>query len=118
MKAICDGESNIMLGLELVESKEDMSSLDFQRMYGAGTAATLRLTTPWMGSKRVVVADSAFSSVKTLEALHKERGLYFMGMVKTAYKKYPKQFFAQWYADGWDPNPRREAGSHCIMQVI
>jgi hypothetical protein len=117
MKALCDGASGIMIGLELVECKEDMKNKDLQSAYGAGTAVCLRLTKPWAGSKRILIADSAFSSVKTLEALHDKRGLYFMGMVKTAHKRYPKDFFSRWYNDGWDPNPRRDPGSFKVMHL-
>ncbi|ETN00434.1 hypothetical protein PPTG_24270 [Phytophthora nicotianae INRA-310] len=57
--------------------------------FGEGTAVVLRLAQPYAGSGRTVVADSAFSSVKTLVQLNSMMGLYFMGMVKTATKEYP-----------------------------
>ena len=37
------------------------------------------------------MADSAFASVKSAVAL-KQRGLFFMGLVKTAHRKFPKQW--------------------------
>lgn len=40
----------------------------------------------------MVIADSAFASVKSAVALRKELGLYFMGMVKTAHRQFPKTY--------------------------
>ena len=44
-------------------------------MHGSGTSSLLRLTRYWNGFDRMVVADSAFASLKTAEALHKHCGL-------------------------------------------
>ena len=68
---------------------------DYAQLYGEGTAVTLRLTQEYYGTGRVVHADSPFSSVKTLLALQ-ERGLHFMGMVKTAHKEYPLAYLKSW----------------------
>lgn len=87
-KTISDVVSGIMIGLEVNEGKEAMQQKEWQHQLGAGTATTLRLTRPWHGSGRIVVGDSWFGSVKTAFELH-QRGLFFMGMVKTATKKYP-----------------------------
>ena len=40
--------------------------------------------------RRIVVGDSAFASVKTAHELRK-RGLHFIGIVKTATKRFPKE---------------------------
>lgn len=54
----------------------------------AGRATTLRLTEPWRGTGRIVVADSWFASVKTVLELEK-RGVSFIGILKTATKQFP-----------------------------
>eukprot|EP00731_Ephydatia_muelleri_P015896 Em0009g320a len=64
------GETKIMLQLEIQEGKVPMQE---KKEY-------------WSGSDRMVVADSAFASLKTAEALHKHGGLCFIGLVKTAHK--------------------------------
>jgi hypothetical protein len=71
-----------------------MADREFQREEGAGTGMVLRLTRPWWMTGRVVLADSAFASVKTAVSLL-ERGLYFLGIVKTEHKEFPKKYFAQ-----------------------
>ena len=44
-----------------------------------------------LGTGRIVVGDSWFGSVKTCIQLLKLNGLYFIGLVKTAHKGYPKE---------------------------
>ena len=56
----------------------------------AGTAQTLRLSEFWHGSQRIVVGDSAFSSVTTAIECQK-KGLFYSGIVKTASKEFPKE---------------------------
>ena len=84
MKALCDGNSGILLRLDIMEGKQRQASKEFHGEFGEGTAVILRLTKDYFGTNRTVHADSAFSSVKTAEALQK-RGLHFMGIVKTAH---------------------------------
>jgi hypothetical protein len=99
MKDICDVMSGIMLRLELCEGKEVMREKPFQSEFGAGTASLLRLTQPWWGSGRVVCADSAFASVRSAVQLHK-KGLYFLGLVKTASRCFPKEFLENYPLQG------------------
>ena len=88
VKAVSDATSNIMLHIELNEGKSAMASKRWQKEFGAGTATTLRLTSPWHGSGRIVYGDSWFGSVKTaIKLLH--FGLFFIGVVKTAHTGYP-----------------------------
>lgn len=87
-KTIADSQTNIMIGLELNEGKNDMSNKKWQRQFDAGTATTLRLTEPWHGSGRIVVGGSWFSSVKTAVELSK-CGLFYIGMLKTAHWNFP-----------------------------
>ena len=65
MKALADGESNIMLRLDIMEGKNRQSKKPFADVGSEGTAITLRLSQPYFGSGRVIHADSAFSSVRT-----------------------------------------------------
>ena len=76
-----------------------MRTKEFSADYNAGTAILLRLTKPFAGTGRSVVADSAFSSVQTLKALTILFGLWFMGMVKTAHALFPKEFFEDCFSD-------------------
>ena len=55
---------------------------------GATTSTTFRLIKPWHGRARIVTGDSWFASVKTVVQLRKH-GLYFLGRVKPAHRKYP-----------------------------
>jgi len=88
VKTLADSCSQIMLRMELHEGQEVMSTKPHQKELGAGTGTLLRLTEPWYGSGRVVVGDSWFGSVKATDQLF-ERGLHFIGMVKTATRNYP-----------------------------
>ena len=69
MKALCDGNSGILLRLDIMEGKQRQASKEFHGEFGEGTAVTLRLTKDYFGTNRTIHADSAFSSVKTAEAL-------------------------------------------------
>lgn len=86
IKDLSDGRSNIVLNMELYEGKEEMQLKEHVHKYGATCATTLRLTAPYYGTGRVVLADSWFGSVKTAIAL-KERGLFSVLLVKTAHKR-------------------------------
>eukprot|EP00731_Ephydatia_muelleri_P001696 Em0001g1696a len=91
LKAVCDCMSSIMMQLEICEGALHQSQKKYEDQYGSGTAVTLRMTSSWHGKAHIVVGDSAFSSVATAAAL-KQNGTYFVGIVKTASKMYPKQF--------------------------
>ena len=91
LKDMCDGESGIMLYLEIMEGKQEMESKEFcSGGNKAGTAHCLRCTKPWHGSGRVLVGDSAFASTQASIALYKH-GIYFVGLVKTSTSMYPKR---------------------------
>ena len=89
---IADTDSGVILRLEIKEGKAAEAKKLHAAEHGHGTGVTLRLTTPWHSSGRVVVADSAFGSVKTAVQMRKS-GMHFIGMVKTAHMKYPKKYF-------------------------
>jgi hypothetical protein len=87
-KTLADVQSGVMIAIEINEGKTAMQQKEFQQEFGAGTVTTLRMTRPWHGSGRIVIGDSWFASAKTAIQLHK-RGLYFLGIIKTATKNYP-----------------------------
>lgn len=93
IKGIADGQTGVILQIEPQEGKEIMRTKEYSNEYNAGTAILLRLAKLFASSGRIVVVDSAFSSVQSLKALKVRLGLSFMGMVKTAHALYPKQFF-------------------------
>ena len=93
-KDLADAVTGVVLRIEPVGSKEEMQTREFTREVGSGTGVLLRLTKDFRGTKRHVVADSAFASVKSAVQLHKF-GLYFTGAIKRAHAKFPKKFIEQ-----------------------
>ena len=89
--AVADNETKIIINLEMVEGKERDRKKELVSEFGVATACTLRLTAPWKGTGRVVVADSWFAGVRTAEELYRRNGLYFIGMVKTGHKNFPRK---------------------------
>lgn len=85
-----------MMRLKLVTTAEDESrrtTPDEQALL-LGTAVLSRLVSPWAGSGRTVCADSYFVSVEV--AVHlRVHCLRFIGVVKTATRKYPVQELSQ-----------------------
>ncbi|OQR88144.1 hypothetical protein THRCLA_22900 [Thraustotheca clavata] len=70
IKTIACAETSILLQLDLVEGVRQAGK-QYQKELGSGTATVLRLSQPYFGTGRTVVADSAFASVKTLIELKK-----------------------------------------------
>ena len=96
------------MALEIMDGKLEMREREYTSTYGASTALLLRLRSNWHDTGRLIVADSVFASVKATVAL-KERGLYFMGLVNTAHRKYPKK---------WGQNvPIALRGGHKVVQA-
>lgn len=84
---LCDGTTNIALRIELSKGKEHNAATNNGVPFGA--AVTARLTDCYKGSARLVVGDSRFASMSTVKLLRKQ-GLFFTGLVKTAYAGFPK----------------------------
>lgn len=104
MKCSADGATSIMLHLELQEGKK-ADKKEFEtgnNPIPSHCAVTLRCVKPWFGSNRLVVADAAFSSLRTCTELAK-KGLYFTGVIKGATKGFPLQF----RKDFEDSSPKR-----------
>lgn len=97
MKAASCGVTRILLQLDIMEGAEAMASKPYYNEYGAGCSVVLRLLTPWKYKNKVVIADSAFSSLLTLIALWCLFGTFFMGIVKTAHTHFPLDVLRQWF---------------------
>lgn len=91
IKNLCCCETGIMMSMEIVAGKNEMRRRKWAAQYGAGTSLLLRLTEAIHTTGRLMTADSAFASVKSAVAL-KQKGLHFMGLVKTAHKECPKAY--------------------------
>jgi hypothetical protein len=111
IRSLADGETRIILGLEIQEGKEAMATKPYSQQYGSGTSSLLRLTQPYagQGGVHVVVADSAFASVKTAIALLVHCGMGFIGLVKTATKYFPKAYLNAY--------PLTNRGDHTVLQA-
>ena len=99
LKALACAETNIILRLDLMEGKDANRLKAYVAEFGEGTAVVLRLCSPYAGTGRFVVADSAFSSIKCCIAVYCILGLFFGGMVKTAHMHFPKDFLNNWFRD-------------------
>ena len=91
---VCCGDSGIMIQVRLVKTSEEESTrpqeVDGQQdgMLPHGGKIMFDLIRPWLYSRRIICADSYFSSVATAtEALR--LGVGFIGVVKTATRQYP-----------------------------
>jgi hypothetical protein len=85
------GKSGIMMRLKLVKTAEEESTHAKElhdEGLNHGTVTIKSLVEPWTGSDRIVCADSYFASVATALEL-KRLGLRFIGVVKTATKRFP-----------------------------
>ena len=97
-KILVDGTTGIVLAAEVMEGKSLMAGKEYVAVYGATTACVLRLTKLHWNSRRRVLGDSWFSSVRCASALH-IRGLHFTGVVKTAYQRFPLAYLKQELVD-------------------
>jgi len=84
------GRSVIMLRLHLVTTaaEEHATRTDAESQMLHGTAVLQRLVGPWAGSDRIVCPDSYFAGVEAALSL-KAVGMRFIGVVKTAHKRFP-----------------------------
>jgi hypothetical protein len=98
LKTLCDSASGVMLFLELMEGKDRMRDKEYADI-SAGTGHVLRATKAYHGTNRTIIGDSAFASVTTAEECLKH-GLHFMGIVKTATRKFPAKLLKAWFKDG------------------
>jgi hypothetical protein len=88
-KTIVDGATKILLNMELVEGKVADRKKKYVAEFKPTTACAVRLAEPWHGTKRIVIADAWFGSVRTCEELM-DVGLYSILNVKQGCAGYPK----------------------------
>ena len=92
-RVLCDGETNIILRLDLVTSKSHQRRNAFADE-GEGSrhaAPFLRLCEPYFNSGRIVHASHMFSSLKIC-LLAQANGLHFMGKVQDKRKEFPVDY--------------------------
>lgn len=106
-KGAGDGNSGVLIMIEIQKGKNG-PLMKYEGTYKHHCAMTLRLVEPWKDSHRIIVGDSAFSSVDTCKCLL-DHGLYYLGVVKTCSSGYPKDYFKDWIKK----NPER--GTHCAL---
>jgi len=89
------GRSGMMLRFNLVttaaDQRSNLSAAEADLLHG--TVVLSRLVGPWAGLNRIVCADSYFASVQAAEHLG-EMGLRFIGVVKTAHRRFPQAALA------------------------
>ena len=91
------GKSKIMIRLKLVKTatEEEANSIAVDSngsLHGANVLYSL--ICPWTNTDRIVCADSYFASVQAAERL-KRVGLRFIGVVKTATKRFPMKYLSE-----------------------
>jgi hypothetical protein len=104
-KGVADGDSHILLQLEIQKAKGENERKPFADQFPFHVAIVLRLCAYWFGSGRRVIGDAAFSSLLTCTALL-ANGLFYLGIVKTATKGFCVEYCKSWEAS----NPVR--GTH------
>jgi len=112
-KSVACAQTGNILKLDLMEGQERNAVKEFNNL-GAGTGTTMRLTRPWHGTNRVLVGDSWFASLLTAFELWRV-GLFFMGIVKTASRFFPKKFLSTWCVEN---NSRENRGKHIILKTV
>ena len=91
------GKSKIMIRLKLVKtSTEEEANSTYEHGDGVlyGTKVILELVRPWANTNRLVCGDSYFASVGAALSLM-NIGLRFIGVVKTATKKFPMKYLSE-----------------------
>jgi Transposase IS4 len=109
---VCCGRSGVMLQLKIVKTSQEQRIIAMEQTRGErdnerelegaleendsglphGAVVLSQLVSPLFHSNRLVCADSYFSSVAAAEEL-KRNGLRYIGVVKTATKKFPMELF-------------------------
>lgn len=114
LRIICDALTRIVLRVDVMEgAKERFGRLEHKKeyldQYGASVATQLRLTKPWHGSGRCLIADSWFGSVEAVVAL-RDVGLFAIEQVKQVHKGFP----SAWLKSQLESTSR---GDHIVLQT-
>ena len=116
LKACCDGQTNVMLFIEIQEGKARMAKkepVEWITLLGQAVATTLRLIVNWANTGRIVIGDSWFGSFKCLVALHAYVGFYAILIVKQSHRLFPLQYLKDWGST----ITRAEKGSHKVLKT-
>ncbi len=89
VKTVVCSASGIILVCEIMEGKDKMRAKEFVKEWGTTTATCLRLTAPWWGQGKILIADAWFGSLRAAFALL-EKDVYAVMNVKTAHSGFPK----------------------------
>lgn len=114
------GRSGIMLRMEIVKSPVDVVQDEAVHGLSHGAAVTKRLVDPWSHSNRIVCGDSYFASVHTAQVL-KGIGLGFIGVVKTAHRKFPLKYLGSLPIDGrgkWVTMIHKDVTGGCDLAAV
>ena len=89
LHTLCCALSGILVYFEVYEGKQAMEKKEYVDKYAKSVALSLRLTKPFHGLGKVLIADSWFGSVMCTLALF-QHGVFAVMNVKTAHKHFPK----------------------------
>jgi hypothetical protein len=115
-KCVCDGETGVMLFIEIQEGALRMARKKYERAHQATTACTLRLIEGCLGAppsddlQVTAYIDSWFCSYATAKALHDIFKVDVIGCVKTAHAKFPIEP-ARWILS------TMERGQHLVFHL-
>ena len=112
MKSLADVTTGCLLLLDIMEGRERQEQKEYANL-GAGTGTTKRMTKKYHGTNRVCIGDSWFASFLTALELFNV-GLFFMGIVKTASRFFPKKFLSEWCEAN---NARERRGRHKLLRT-
>ena len=89
------GHSGVMIRLKIVKTaeEENASAVTDDDSNNHGTNVLKFLAEPWVRTDRCVCADSYFASVNAVTVM-RMIGLRFIGVVKTATKKFPMSYLS------------------------
>ena len=90
-----------MMRLRIVKSaKDEEGQQDERDNLPHGTKLLKELVMPWANTDRIVCADSYFAAVSAAEELW-ERGLRFIGVIKTATRKFLMAYLSNIEFQNW-----------------
>ncbi|KAL5488537.1 hypothetical protein EMCRGX_G017491 [Ephydatia muelleri] len=101
LKSAADGMSGILLQLVLMEGSEELNPKNQAMLSMEKVHHNYLGCAPWRGTARTIIADSAFSSVKSLLGTVRSRTFVLHGNGHNSYKRVPKEAvpsmgFRQW----------------------
>ena len=90
LKTACCSKVGVMVAAEICEGKDLMKDKPYNKEWGGTTGCVLRLTKPWWGTGRIIIADAWFGSLRCAYQLLTHH-LYCIMNVKTCHAGFPKK---------------------------